>query len=196
MEACRLHVGNCWSMYRALQTANSNAFTSVSTSNPVFNDYLVVNPQELYPFKATCKEKKELTKSQGNQEGPMVTRVFFLLPLNFLKDGHDFLLAKGTLETGQETSLVNRTLIQMGHWGHWRGARISQLPRWSFRTASTGGWVWRIKATFQLHLIPTSRALWSAGCVQVDGISLRLHWWYLWTRKLKAMLKVSGCERK
>ena len=104
----------------------------------------MVNPQELYPFKVTCKERKELTKSQGNQEGSMVMRVvcllfFFFFALNFLKDGHDFLLAKGTLDTGQETSPANRTLVQMGHWGHWRGARSSQLARWSFRTAPVGG---------------------------------------------------------
>ena len=107
----------------------------------------MVNPQELYPFKVTCKERKELTKSQGNQEGSMVMRVFFVLfcfvlfcfALNFLKDGHDFVLTKGTLDTGQETCPANRTLVQMGHWGHWRGARSGQLPRWSFRTASVGG---------------------------------------------------------
>lgn len=30
-----------------------------------------------------------------------------------------------------------------------------------------------IKATFLLNLIPTPRVFWSAGCVQIDGLSLK-----------------------
>lgn len=82
-------------------------------------------------------------------------------------------MAKWTPET-----VLKKPLLQTGLWPRWvTGATgdepcSSQLPRWSFRTASARGWVWRIKATSQLHLIPTSRVFWSAGCVQIDGTFL------------------------
>lgn len=146
------------------KTSNSNAWISVSTPNPICNDY----SQELNSsFKVPCKEKRlrELMKSQGNQEGSIVTRVLFLVPLNFLKGGHTFLLEKWTPKT-----VLKIPLLQMGFQprlgieGTGDEPCSSYLPRWPFRTASAKEWIWRIKATFQLNLIHLQGSLVSRVC--------------------------------
>lgn len=48
-------------------------------------------------------------------------------------------IGKGTLDISQETSPANRTLVQMGHWGHWRGARSSQLSKMVLRNCFARG---------------------------------------------------------